>query len=79
MQAQVANDLLAEEAVDVGGGGDLEAGEGFLSDARPADDVAAFEDGLLPTGPRQVAGRHQAVMARADDNRLALAAHVCLA
>ena len=43
-QLQVADDLRAEQAVDVGGGGDLEAGEGLLGDARAADDVAPLED-----------------------------------
>ncbi len=75
-QAQVADDLRAEQAVDVGGRGDLEAGEGFLGDAGAADDVAAFQHEHFPLGPGQIAGGHQAVVAAADDDRVVRSRHV---
>ena len=43
-EVQVADDLRAEEAVDVRGRRDAEAGEGLLGVASAAEEVAAFED-----------------------------------
>ena len=73
-EAQVAHDLLAEEAVDVGCRRDLEAGKGFLGHAGPADQVATLEHEDPQPGTGQVARRHQAVVARADDDRVVVPA-----
>src|SRR5205823_4543244 len=74
-QPQVADDFLAEQAVDVGRRGDLEAGEDFLGHARAADDGPAFEDEHPPAGAGQVAGGDQAVVAGADDDRVVGGCH----
>jgi hypothetical protein len=73
-QAQIADDLGAEEAVDVGGRGDFETGENLFGDAGTADDVAALEHEHLPACLREVARGHEAVVAAADDDRVVLGA-----
>ena len=69
-QVQVADDLRVEEAVDVGSGGDLEAGKRLLGDAGAPDDVAPLEDQHAEPGPRQVAGGDQPVVPGSDDDRV---------
>ena len=73
-EAQVAHDLFAKEAVDVGGRRDAEAGEGLLGHAGPADQVATLEYEDTQPGPGEVARRHQAVVARAHDDRVVVPA-----
>jgi len=65
-QLQVADDRRVEEAVDVGGGGDLEAGERLLGDAGAADDVAPLKDKHAQPGAREVARGHQPVVPGTD-------------
>ena len=65
-QLQIADDRRVEEAVDVGGGGDLEAGERLLGDAGAADDVAPLEDEHAQPGAREVARGHQPVVPGTD-------------
>src|SRR5262249_5858598 len=74
-QAQVADDLFTKEAVNVGGRGHLEAGKDFFGDAGPADDRAALQDEYLLARPRQVARRHQTVVAGADNDRVEMRCH----
>ncbi len=69
-EAQVARDVLVEETVDIGGGGDLESGKRLLGNAGPAHQVPALENEHAETRPRQVACRDQAIVTRADDNRV---------
>ena len=55
-----------EEAVDVGGGGDLEPGERLLGDAGAAHDVPPLEDEHAKPSAREVARGHQPVVPGAD-------------
>ena len=65
-ELQVADDLRVEEAVDVGGGRDLEAWEGLLGHTGAADDVPPLEDHHAQPGTREVARRHEPVVPGAD-------------
>ena len=69
-QLQVADDRRMEQAVDVGGGRDLVAGEGLLGDAGAADDIPPLEHQHALPGARQVAGGHQSVVPGADHDRV---------
>ena len=65
-EVQIADDRRAEEAVDVGGGRDLEAGQDLLGDARAADDVAPLEHEHAQPGAGEVARGHEPVVPGTD-------------
>ena len=69
-QAQVADDLLAEEAVDVGRGRDLEAREGLLGHAGAAHQIPPLQHEHAQPGARQVARGDEPVVPRADHDRV---------
>ena len=70
LELEVADDLGPQQAVDVGGGGDLVAGPDLLGDAGAAEDFAPLEHEHLHAGPGQVGGGHQTVVAAADDDEI---------
>ena len=53
----------------------LKPGEDLFGDRGAADDVPALEDQHFAAGARQVRGGGQAVVARADDDRVVLRRH----
>ena len=69
-QFQVADDLRAQQAHDVGEFGEAIAGKDLLGHRRAADDVAPLEDHHLLARARQIGAGDQAVVARADDDRV---------
>ena len=69
-QFEVADDLRAQQADDVGELGEAIAGKDLLGHRRAADDVAAFQDHHLLAGARQIGAGDQAVVAGADDDRV---------
>ena len=69
-QLQIAHDLGAEQAVDVRTVGIGEAGVKLAADRRAADPVVLFHHADLQPRPRQIAGRDQPVMPRADDQNV---------
>ncbi len=73
-QFQVADDLRAQQADDVGEFGEAIAGKDFLGHRGAADDVAPFQDHDLLAGARQVGAGDQAVVAGADDDRVVVVA-----
>src|SRR6185295_7298212 len=70
-EPQVADDLGAHHAGDVGGGRGAEAGGDLFGDAGAADQAAPLEDDDPEPGARQEAGGHQAVVPAADDHDVA--------
>ena len=70
LQIEIAHDLGAKEAIDVGCGRDFESGEGLLADACASDQVAAFEDKHAALRARQVTRRYQAVVTTPDHDRI---------
>jgi hypothetical protein len=74
-QFQLANDVRAQQADDVGEDGELEAGIDLLGDAGAADEIALFQHQHLLAGFRQVSGGHQAVVPAADNNGVVLSGH----
>jgi hypothetical protein len=66
MKFEIANDLRAKEADHVGGGGKFVSGEWLLGDARPANDVPAFQDKHGSPCLGQVRGGNEPVVAGAD-------------
>ncbi len=68
LQFQVADDLRPQQAVDVGGRGDLEAGPDFFGDAAAADDFAAFQHQGFIALLGQIRRRDEAVVPGADDD-----------
>ena len=70
-EPQVADDLGAHHAGDVGGGRGAEAGGDLLGDAGAADEVAPLEHAHFQPGARQEARGHQAVVPAADDDGVA--------
>ena len=75
LELQIADDLRTEEAVDVAGGGDLEAGPELFGDGAAAEQFAAFEDEHLAAGSREIGGGDQAVVAGADDDGVVCSGH----
>jgi len=67
-EAQITDDLGAQHAGDIRGGGSAAARGDFLGDAAAADDVAALEDKGGESGTGQVGGRGQPIVPSADDN-----------
>ena len=78
LEVEVADDLGAEEAVDVGRGRDLEPGPELLGDAGAAQQVAALEHQRLEAGPGRVGRRDEAVVPAADDDQIVRARHARL-
>src|SRR5262249_44750994 len=72
-QAEFADDLLSEEAVDVGRRRYLEPGKGLFRDARASDDGPPLEHADREPGAREIARRHQPVVAGPDYDRIARA------
>ena len=69
-EVEVADDLRAQEGQRVGARRSAHTGPQLLRHARTPDDVAALEDLDLESGPRQVRGSDEAVVAGADDDRV---------
>jgi hypothetical protein len=69
-QLEVADDLGPEQAHHVRELGEAVAGEDLLGDGRAAHDLAPFEHQHLLAGAREVGARDQAVVARADHDRV---------
>ena len=68
LEFEIADDFRTEEAVDVTGGGDFEAGPEFLGDDAAADEFAAFEDEDFSSRAREISGSDEAVMACTDND-----------
>jgi hypothetical protein len=66
VEAKVADNLGAEHAGDVRGGGGSDPGRDLLGDAGPSDDVATFQDQRPEARSGQVGSRGEAVVAGAD-------------
>jgi hypothetical protein len=73
-ELEVADDLRAQQAHDVGEHRELEAGEDLLGDRRAADERALLEDERAPPRARQVGGGDEPVVPPADDDRVVRAA-----
>jgi hypothetical protein len=71
-EVEIAYDFRTEKAVDIAGGGDLEAGPKFLRHDAASDQSAPFEDEDLETCAGEISGSHEAVMTRADDDGVVL-------
>jgi len=67
LEAQVADDLLVQQAYGVAGGGVAKARMELFRDGRAAGDRAPLEDPDLKTRPRQITRAGQTIVARADD------------
>src|SRR5262249_36265531 len=74
-EAQVTDDFRTEQAVDISGRRNLEAGKCLLGDTGAADEVTAFEDQDFATCPGQVSCRHQTVMTAPNDDRVVVCCH----
>src|SRR5438445_765556 len=74
-QLQIADDFRTEKAVDVAGGGDLEAGPKFFGDDAASDEFAAFKHEDFFSRAGEVSGRHEAVMTCPDNNDVVLCVH----
>lgn len=70
VQLQIADDLRAQQADDIGAGRHDEAGEWLFQRAGAADPVALLQHEHALARPRQIARRHQSIVARADDDRI---------
>ncbi len=67
LQAQVADDLLVQQAHGIAGGRVTETRMEFFGDGGAARDATALKDPDFQPTARQVAGTGQAVVAGADD------------
>ena len=75
-QFEITDDLRPQQADDIRELREAIAREDFLGHRRAADDFAPLEHDNLLAGAREVRSGNQAVMARADDDRVVLiAAH----
>src|SRR6187401_899977 len=74
-QFQLADDLRAQKRDDIRADGELESGKDFFRDRRAADDVTAFEYEDLASGPREVRGRRQPVVARTNNDGVVFRRH----
>jgi hypothetical protein len=69
-QFQVADDLGPQQAHDVRELAELVTREDFLGDRRTAHDLATLEHEHLAAGAREVGRGNQAIVARADHDRV---------
>ena len=69
-QAHVVHHLRLQQRDGVAGGGIAEAGREFLRHAGPAHHAAGFADVHLQPRAGEIEGRHQTVVAAADDDRV---------
>src|SRR5262245_14117626 len=74
-EPQVANDFRPEEADDIGGDGNFEAGPEFFRDGATAEDVAAFQHADFLARPGEVCRGDEAVVAAADDKAVEMLTH----
>src|SRR6185295_3625320 len=65
-KAQVRNNFWPQHARDIRSGGYATSGSDLFGDAAAADDIAAFENQCGQSGPCEVGGCSQTVMAAAD-------------
>ena len=63
---QLANDVRAKEANDVGADGELESGIKLFGNGRPTEHVTALEHENLAPGLGKISGANEAVVATAD-------------
>ena len=80
-EIEIANNRGAQHAGDIRSGGSAAARRDFFGDAAAAHNFAAFQNERGKSGARKISGGRQAVVARADDNRiigLALRRHLGL-
>ena len=75
LELEVPDDLRPEHAQHLGGAGHPEALDDLVRDARATDAVAPLEDRHREAVPRQVARRHQSVVAGADHDRVVPGPH----
>jgi len=68
VQLQLAHDALLQQAGQVRGSGNAEAGPDFLGNRAAAYQFAALQHQDLAAGASQISGRYQAVVAGTDDD-----------
>jgi len=71
-QLQVADDLRPQQAHDVAGDAEAEAGEDLLGHGRAPEDVAALQDECLQTAAGEVRRGNQSVVSTADHDGVVL-------
>src|SRR5712671_4122677 len=71
-EIEIADDLRAQQAVQIRGGRNAEPGPQLLSDARAAYQLAPLEHQHPQSGAREVGGRDEAVMPSADYDKVEL-------
>ena len=69
-EIEVADDLGPEQGDDVRADGEFESRKDLFGDRGAADEVPAFEDEHFSAGARQICGGGEAVVARADHDRV---------
>jgi hypothetical protein len=78
-EMEVADNLGAKHAGDVGSGGGAAVRSDLFGDTASADDVSAFEDEGGVSGAREIGGSSETVVASADNdgvaNRVLTAGH----
>jgi hypothetical protein len=75
-EIEALHHLRQQKGADVGGRGDLVAGEQLFGDAGSAHDAARLEHGHAMPGLRDQVGGDEAVVARSDDDDVAACGHV---
>ena len=69
-QIEITNDFGTQQAYDIGKHRELEAGKDLFRHGGTADPGPALEHQHLFPGARQIGGRHEAVVASADHDRV---------